>query len=288
MLYITTKYSDGFSPLPLIRKEQKQTLSTFYKDPLISIFSNLMVQSITGNASLKDARVVCLSDFHYDTTQKYIRAQMINEILYSRKMTYKEIVFLLDGTQAGHEPDEWSYDKLIGKDFIASTHLAFGWDDMRLNEAGIRLISKVQILRLKAKKMEEKYISLYQQKSAALKNTFIPIEKILKKIDEIETKQKKLIMKSEKISLSIESTFEEIRELANKRDYFLNVSINKVLKKYPNSIIFVIAGAHHFKYTSSMINHIDHCVLKIKSLRKVVNFDEALQEVYGNISLSCD
>jgi predicted metallo-beta-lactamase superfamily hydrolase len=62
-----SKYTDGFSPLPVsLIQPKKQTLSKFYGDPFISALSNLMIKSITGNSSLKNARVICISDYHYD------------------------------------------------------------------------------------------------------------------------------------------------------------------------------------------------------------------------------
>lgn len=285
MSSILCKYSDGESFYPLTLIDQSDRLvSRFYGDPFISTLSNLMVKSINGNATLKNSRVICLSDFHYDTVQKYIRARIINEVLHFRNTTYKDVILLLEGTQAGYEPDEWVYNKLVGINLIYFDHIVAGWDNMKLNVSGIKLIKKMQNLRSDSKEMEREYTILNRKRSEILRDMSISPEEIFERVDIIEAKMKSLLLKADKISATINFMRVKITELAHERNKYLHKSINRVLKKYPESIIFVVGGEEHFKDISRVISNVSHCILNIQEVRVVIDFDEAIKEVYGNAS----
>ncbi len=285
MSSVLGKFNDGVSAYPLTLINQSDRLvSRCYGDPFISTLSNLMVKSINGNATLKSSRVICLSDFHYDTVQKYIRARIINEVLRARNTTYKEVILLLEGTQAGYEPDKWVYNKLVGINLIYFDHIVAGWDNMKLNNSGIKLIKKMQNLRSNSKEMEKKYMILNRKRSEILRDTSISPEEMFERVDIIEDEMKSLFLKAEKISTTIGFTQEKIKKLANKRNEYLHKSINIVLKKYPESIVFVVGGEEHFKDISKVISNARHCILNIHEVRVIVDFDEAIKEVYGDAS----
>jgi hypothetical protein len=238
-----------------------------------------MIKSIQGNAALKYARVVCLSDFHFDTTQKYIRAQIINEIL--RLNNAEEVFVLVEGVEAGHEANDWVYDKLVGNDLINYEHVAFGWDNMRLNRLGINLIKDVQNLHADGKKIELKHIALSKKRWEILKDTNTSPKKIFEMVDSLENEMNDLLIQLQSISTSTTLIFDKIKEVANERSKYLHYSINKILQKSPNSIVFAIGGADHFNGISTVISEISHCILNIKETRVVVDFGQAMNEVYG-------
>lgn len=270
-------------PYNFYQEQLAKALTPFSGDPFVSNVSNLMISSISGNASLKDAQVICMSDFHYDVQQKHVRAHIINEIMRTRHAASK-VFFLLEGSQAGHMPNQMVYEKLVGKDLIQSDHFVAGWDNMKLLNRGMNKINDVQHLRSQGKELEKQYRGLQQRKSDVLRNTAVAPEKIFEELDSIEALMKPLQARLEAISQGLFEMHGQIKELAGNRNQFLHKSVHHLAKTEPGATIFVIAGEEHFKSISSEIGSLKHCILKIRQIRKIVDIDQALSEVYGKAS----
>lgn len=284
-----TNCGDGYSPFPIVTRDKNtknqidnKIICQFYGDSIISRISNLMIKSIKGNSCLKDAQLICLSDFHFDPNQKYIRAQIVNEILAHRD-AHKNLIFLVEGVQAGEQADDEHYSKLIGDHLIQIDHHALGWDNMKLNDLGIKLIENLHHLRWESKELEKKYVMLNQQKSSTIRDARLSPEKIFKRVELLENHMKFLLIKKEEVSRAISLNFDYIKKIAEKRNFYLYQSIYKVLEKCPQSIIIVVAGENHFKGIYNAVSNIKYCVLNIKTFRIVSDYDEAIKEVYGSL-----
>jgi|GEM_PF-6573439 len=280
MTIVISNYKN-FTLVPAFTTQTERTISAYIGDPCLSPFSNLFIKSLSGNSSLKNAQVICLSDFHYDVVQKYIRAQIINEVLGSRNLTNKEVIFLVEGAQAGSEPHAWVHDKLIGKNLINCDHFVFGWDNMRLNKLGIYLIKSMQLLRLVGKKMERDSICLDEKRLEILHRTDISPEQMLERIDTIESEMHSVRSKAEKISNTISFILENLNKTSEYRNDYLYRSINTILENKPESIVFAIGGKFHFKHIPEEMNDVRYSVVNLKEIRKITDFDEACKEVYG-------
>lgn len=284
MSVITQKYSDGYSPLPLtLVKKKELTISNYFGDPSISILNNLMIKSMTGNSSLENARVICLSDFHCDNAQKYIRAEIINEVIHSKKNKHKEVIFLLEGAQSGHVPNDCCYNKLIGENLIDSYHYVTGWDNMMLNHFGMRLVKQIKDLRSDSKEAGRKYKILSNKRYEILKDTTFSAKRIFDLTEAIELQMGSLMLQAKTIEIALESMLQQIRGISEQRNDSLHQTINEVLKNHPESIVFVIGGEHHFRDISDSINGVSHSILNLKEIAKITDFDEAFAEVYGDI-----
>lgn len=285
MSFVCSKYSDGCSSLPLaIIDTQHRTVFNYYGDPFVSIVSNLMIKSITGNSSLKDARVICLSDFHFDNMQVYIRAQIINEVIQLRREYSKEVLILVEGAQSGYEPNEEVYNKLIGKNLVHFEHIAVGWDDMQLNANGIRLINKMRKLILKMRQVNEKIDRCKRTISRAVMKDGCLLKNNSNNVNHVNTKINSLIIISKELCIRINALFEQIKELEIRRNDYLYDSINKALNKYRDSMVLVIGGEYHFQHIAeSSIGSVNHCIVNIKQTREITSFDEACNEVYGEL-----
>lgn len=272
-------------------------VSRYYGENTISKLCNAMIQSMTGNATLYDANVICLSDFHYDPLQKYVRSQIINEVLHARDATDKKVYFLLEGVDAECAPSDWMYDRLVGNGCILFQHFVAGWDNKELNNSGILLVKEMQKLRLehntmneKKKELEAERLKVIRDSTCSLDKTPLdktpldktPLEKTFEKIDLIEEQLTSLSLESKDVEERIKAVFDEVLSISKKRNTYLYNTINKILKKDKQALIFVIGGANHFKELSTGICA-RHCILKIHELRAVTDIDQALKEVYGGV-----
>lgn len=248
---------------------------------ILNSINNLLINSLIQNPSLAKSQVICLSDWHHDKQQKYIRANIVNEILASRNKIFKPVIFLVEGIQAGYEANDWVYDRQIGKNLYRFPHRVFGWDDMELNITGMKLVKKYQVLLHEKLTIEENISKLDQKQKVIMRDTSLDIDTILNKVDQIEEKRKLLYKTYAKLVKESDIIFSKIHELAIERNEFLYKSIQKAVKICPEATIFVIGGEFHFKYIFDRIHHISCSILNIKNTRLNVDIEEAFNEVYG-------
>ncbi len=69
-------------------------ITLYQNDPLLQpLLSRLFVESVSGNASLSDAQVICISDIHTDEDEMFVRSEIVNAVMRQRNVTKATILF---------------------------------------------------------------------------------------------------------------------------------------------------------------------------------------------------
>lgn len=231
-----------------------------------------MIHSLLGNSSISSARVFCMSDYHCDPTQKFIRAQIINEIC-ALKKDPRTVIFLLESQEYGVEASKEACEGLVGTDLIHATFSAYGWDNMDLHQKGIKLIRR-------AHRLVKKQISLKKKSQKFGK-------KLIEYFDP-KLKKKGLETRLERISKKINILFSEISRIAIARNQSLYHAINYIIDRSADVDVYVVAGGKHFDHISTALKSIPHCVINLKK-RKIQNWEEwekCVQDMYYPASSS--
>lgn len=263
MASLLGRYSDGFSSFPLIvinQKGRKQTdkreLMVLGQEDILSFLNKLMIHSISGNCSPLVAKVFCLSDYHNDPTQKFVRANIINEICHLKNC--RNIIFLLEGQNWGEEASAEAREALIGTDLIHAKFSAYGWDNMDLLVRGVNLIREVHRLVNRQKVLREKVLISSTSKKMRLED------------------------KLRGIGEKIDILFSEIFKIAMERNQSLYNAVNFIVDRCPDIDIYLIAGRRHFDYIPIALKKVLHCVINLKrtAIKNWEEWDKSMQDMY--------
>lgn len=244
------------------------------------LFNTTFIHEITGNTLLPNASVICLSDYHCDPLQKYIRAYIINKVFHETSYC-DDILFLIEGTHYGKFASRRDIETIIGSDLITNLYHVAGWDDYELLEKGLKKIRKLQTILGTHKRTCNKIQMLQQKQASIFSNVKIPIDEamvLLEKIDAIIDEESASL---EVLTRKIESLTKKIERLAKERNVNLYKAIQTVHKAYPEKKVVVIAGGNHFEGISEELCGIKHAVILIKNTKKMGDIDEELKGYYG-------
>ena len=226
----------------------EKALVPYHGSPFLSQLSNAMLHSIEGNSCITKATVICIGETHSDTTQKPIRAQIINEI-FSQSELFGKPHFLIEGvegllTQASN--DQYLFERVIGTGMIKNAHTVSGWDNVKLRDKQYSIIGRIQLLYLKFQQSQ----NAYEQKEA---------------LD------------------AIDSCITLTEKNASDRDVVLEQSLRSAIKTHPNSPIVLIAGKQHIRALSKKITDIKHAILNTRGIESKKNGFELLDDLYGGL-----
>jgi hypothetical protein len=239
-----------------------------------------MLADVSGNASTQEARVICLNDYHSDTTLRNVRNQIIREIYEKRHPEH--VVILLEGFEGrlGESPvSEDVYNRTIGKDSLPFKHSVYGWDNTALMTKGslclqlsLELYRRYQQGISQLQELVNQYKQLFALKSALntpQESTLITSDPQAKMkyslaMQKISTQINVLDATNSKISKSIEETLEIVFQDGIRRNRYLYDSIRKSIELHPQSLIFVVSGGQHLVGISKEIGDIGHRVLNLR------------------------
>jgi uncharacterized protein (DUF2384 family) len=234
---------------------QHQDIVRFHGDPALSAISNLMIKTIHGTTDLRHAQVICIGDYHSDTAQRHIRAQIINDLL-MHQVGYTKIHFLIEGVSGIPQEKELVdrlaqvYERLIGRGLIHHPHTVSGWDDDTLIDIQYGILTKIQQVIQQHKDCQERIIDIRQRLSQRSKTDLLLKEFATENLHDAQL----LEMLDQAINAS--------EAVAKARDRFLFESIRKIAQQAPDSRIFVLAGSNHFSHTAQAIEDLRYCVLE--------------------------
>lgn len=254
-----------------------QALVPFHGDPAFSQLSNLMLKAIRGNSDVQHAQVICIGDYHNDPSQRYIRAQMINELV-NTAVRPRKIHFLIEGV--GGTPDEQDmidrmhevYERMIGKGFVRHPHSVSGWDNDTLVELQYCLIRKIQALGRQYKACQEQGRNTSQRLSG--KTSKLEKALLLKELSIVDSQATLLLGE---LGEAIQASESVIRA----RDYSLFQSVRKVSQENPDSLVIVLAGDGHFRFVAQAIDDLKYCVLETRPVPLQVKGFQLLDALYG-------
>ncbi|MEM1283412.1 MAG: hypothetical protein AAGG81_07650, partial [Chlamydiota bacterium] len=107
------------------------------------LLNTIFIDEVYGNSHLSNADVICLSDYHCDPFQKYLRAHIINKIFIENSFLRK-LLFLVEGTHYGQPASFEDVETLIGSKLINNYFNVVGWDHDQLMRKGLKKIRKLQ------------------------------------------------------------------------------------------------------------------------------------------------
>jgi hypothetical protein len=172
--------------LVVYNPQQATTLTKIHGSPnFTKLFNLVYIREVSGNSRLHEADIICLSDYHCDPSQKYIRAQMINTI-FQQSVYHDNVLFLIEGTQFGHDATHGSIETLIGSQLINNFFHVAGWDHNDLLMKGIKHVQDLQHLYSDCKRATTVINMLKQKIKQTRGNVKIPVEKMFDLCDRME------------------------------------------------------------------------------------------------------
>ena len=256
------------TPLPC------QDIARFHGDPALSVISNLMIKTIHGTADMRHAQVICIGDHHSDTAQRYIRAQIINELMMGQGDCTK-IHFLVEGVSGIPHKQELVdrlaqvYDRMIGTGLIHYPHTVSGWDDDMLMEVQYGLLTNIQQIIQQHKDCTQRILDIQRRLSLESKADHL--------LEELSTEN----LYNKRLLDMLDQAIKASEAVAKARDGFLFESIRTLAQQAPDPRIFVLAGSNHFLHAAPALGDIRYCVLEPRENPSQLKGFHLFDSLYG-------
>lgn len=232
------------------------------------------------STSKTNSRVFCLSDNHAIKDQKKIRAAMIKDIQKRRGTTGKPMLFLVEGTALGLQPNKKTEKRLIGRS-LHNNYVSVGWDNSALVDISLIYAQKITRINRKINGLDKEISALRSEQG----KLFIDLTKSETEIDDefenIDKDIKKLRQKKDRLSLKSDKAANKVSKYAIDRNDFLYKAI-RLANKHFKGDIFVIAGGKHLEGMQEKLKDIDPTVIQLRKPHLDSNtVTGALEELYG-------